>query len=209
MPQWDEVRDTLPTSASSSSQTSATLDWRTLFRTITTTTSSTPHYIPRLIALSLPSQTGYYPGIGDIIDYGTLLPRSSHAPPAAAVPQWAGRTQLRADPEDIAALQRRQRGGVGGVGGGGVGGSGDCWTDWLRVERLHEKNVYRLKPLQNEDDAFEYFTLGRETIQQHQAVSQPIAQHSRHRLMHSGCRGWRDTDHAAVCCVCVCVVLLL
>ena len=163
--QWDEVRDSLPTTATGSDEAGATstIDWRTLFRTVTSTTSSTPHFIPRLIALSLPSQTGYYPGIGDVLDYSALL-ASSHRPASSSDSHWSGRTQLRADPDDLAALQQRQRGG--GSGGTAAGG-GECWTDWLRLERLHEKNVYRLRPLQNEDDAFEYFTLGEETIQQH------------------------------------------
>ena len=173
--QWDEVRDTLPTSTSSAADTStaSTIDWRVLFRTTTSTTSSTPHFIPRLIALSLPSQTGYYPGIGDVIDYSALLSSTSRSSAAssstAATSQWSGRTQLNADPDDIAALQQRQRRAGGGSAAGSSGS--ECWTDWLRLDRLHDKNVYRLKPLQNEDDAFEYFTLGHHTIQQQHGVS--------------------------------------
>ena len=170
--QWDDVRDTLPASASTAAETStrSTIDWRTLFRTVTSTTSSTPHFIPRLVALSLPSQTGYYPGIGDVLDYSGLLSSANTSGPlSAATSQWTGRTQLQADPDDIAALQQNQQ--RSGRNSTSVAGS-ECWTDWLRLERLHDKNVYRLKPLQNEDDAFEYFTVGHETIRQQHGVTQ-------------------------------------
>ena len=180
------MRDTLPTSSSETS-TSSAIDWRTLFRTVTSTTSSTPHFIPRLIAVSLPSQTGYYPGIGDVIDYSALLASANRS--SALQEQWSGGVQLRADPDDIAALQQRQRGG--GSGSSATGGGSECWTDWLRLDRLHDKNVYRLKPLQNEDDAFEYFTLGHETIQQQHGVRHSAITHgtASSHTMTDGSRG--------------------
>ena len=192
--QWNEVRDSLPTSVSSAAgtPTSSVVDWRTLFRTVTSTTSSTPHFIPRLIALSLPSQTGYYPGIGDVIDYSALLSSTgrSSAQPSSATAEWNGRTLLRADPDDLAALQQRQR--LGGR-GSAAGDDSECWTDWLRVERLHDKNVFRLKPLQNEDDAFEYFTTGQETIKQQHGVSNIHYESSKGQAIDE------EADRAAAC----------
>ena len=133
---------------------------------------SSPRYIPRLVAVSLPSQCGFYPGIGEAVDYNALLSERH----AASTEHWDGRVVVSADPDDINNLQRRQQrrtaGGAGAVTApsSSLSSSPSCWTDLLRLPSLHAKNVLTVPPLQNEDDSFELFSEGQELVRRAQLL---------------------------------------
>ena len=148
------------------------IDWRVLFRASTAASSSpAQRVIPRLVAVSLSSETGYYAGLGDVVDYSALLSSSAELPSQ----QWDGRVVVSADADDIRSLQQRQRQQHQSLQAAKAPAEstsgGQCWTDVLALPALHPKNVYALPPLQNEHDAFEYFTQGQELIRQGHAVS--------------------------------------
>ena len=150
------------------------VDWRVLFRALSPSSSS-PTFIPRLVATSLSSETGYYAGLGDVIDYAALLEPSS-----PSQQNWDGRVLVAADADDLRSLQQRQRASRGREGGQQAkpsqptspltDSSSRCWTDLLSVPSLHSKSVYTLPPLQNANEAFEYFSEGQQLIRQGGAV---------------------------------------
>jgi hypothetical protein len=128
--------------------------------------ASSPQYIPRLVAVSLPSQCGFYPGIGDAVDYSALLSSRN----AASTEHWDGRVVVSADPDDISAIQRRQQRRPAGGTEAAKSPSPSCWTDLLKLQSLHAKNVLSLPPLQNEGDAFELFSEGQELLRRSQLL---------------------------------------
>ena len=136
-----------------------------LFRSVASSSSS-PTLIPRLVAASLSSETGYYAGLGDVIDYAALL-----APSSTSQQNWDGRVVVAADAEDLRSLQQRQQPQQTQRGQPShLLPEPQCWTDLLTIPSLHPKNVYTLPPLQNENEAFEYFSQGQELIHERGAV---------------------------------------